>query len=73
MRVPGLGGVVDERFLQHRLRSTSLAGIIGGVLASCLFAYRFYVNHIWSWDLFAVAITIVVVKLTLMTWYWLTD
>ena len=68
-----LGRVVDERFLDHRLRSTSLAGIIGGLVAIFLFAYRFYWNHIWSWDLFAVAITIVGVKLTAVLWYRLTD
>ncbi len=73
MRVPLIGTVVDERFLQHRLRSTSLAGIVGGLLAICLFAYHFYVDHVWSWDLFAVAMTIVVVKLTVLTWYRLTD
>lgn len=73
MKVPVLGSVIDERFLTHRLRSTSLAGIIGGLVAIALFGYRFYVNHIWSWDLFTVAITIVVVKLTVMTWYRLTD
>ena len=68
-----LSKVVDERFLAHRRRSTSTAGVIGGVLAICLFAYRFYVDHRWSWDLFAVGLTIVVVKLALMTWYYLTD
>jgi hypothetical protein len=73
MKLPILGSVVDERFLNHRLRSTSLAGIIGGVLAILLFGYRFYVNHFWSWDLFTVAITIVSVKLTVLTWYRLTD
>ncbi len=41
-----LNRLVDERFLEHRRRSTSYAGIIGGVLAILLFAYRFYVNHI---------------------------
>lgn len=65
--------VVDERFLNHRLKSTSLAGIVGGVLASLLFAYRFYVNHFWSWDLLAVALTIVGVKMAMMCWYFLTD
>jgi hypothetical protein len=73
MKLPLLGGVIDERFLQHRLRSTSLAGIVGGVFAICLFAYRFYINHVWSWDLFAVALTFVGVKLTVMIWYRLTD
>ncbi len=73
MNIPILGRAVDERFLDHRLRATSLAGIIGGVLAICLFGYRFYVNHVWSWDLFAVAVTIVAVKLSVMAWYFLTD
>jgi hypothetical protein len=73
MKVPVLNAVVDERFLYHRLRSTSLAGIAGGVLAIALFAYRYYANHVWSWDLFAVGLTIVVVKLTAMAWYRLTD
>jgi hypothetical protein len=68
-----LSRVVDERFLDHRRRSTSLAGVIGGVLATCLFAYRYYVNHVWSWDLLAVALTFVAVKLAVMTWYYLTD
>jgi hypothetical protein len=73
MRIPILGITIDERFLDHRRRSTSLASIIGGLVAIGLFAYRFYVNGIWSWDLFAVAATIVVVKLAAMIWYYLTD
>jgi hypothetical protein len=73
MNVPHLGRAIDERFLTHRLRSTSIAGIIGGVTAILLFAYRYYINHIWSWDLFAVALTIVGIKLAAMTWYHFTD
>jgi hypothetical protein len=73
MNIPILGRRIDERFLNHRLRSTSLAGIVGGLTAIGLFLYRYNANHVWSWDLFAVAITIVVVKLAAMTWYLLTD
>ena len=68
-----LSRVVDERFLTHRRRSTSAAGVIGGALAASLFAYRYYADHVWSWDLLAVSLTVVVVKLSLMTWYVLTD
>ncbi len=68
-----LSKVVDERFLEHRRRSTSAAGVIGGVLAILLFAYRFYFSHRWSWDLFAVAMTIVGVKLAVMAYYRLAD
>ena len=73
MKIPILGREIDERFLNHRLRSTSLAGVIGGLVAVSLFGYRFYVNHVWSWDLFAVAATIVIVKLSVLAWYRLTD
>jgi hypothetical protein len=72
MKLPVIG-TVDERFLNHRLRSTSMAGVIGGVFAILLFAYRFYIDHVWSWDLFAVAMTIVGVKLAVMVWYRMTD
>ena len=64
---------IAERFLNHRLRSTSLAGIIGALTAIGLFTYRFYADHRWSWDLFAVGITFVGIKLAAMAWYALTD
>ena len=73
MNTPILGSTIDERFLQHRLRSTSLAGILGGALAIVLFGYRYYANDIWSWDLFAVGVTVVVVKVVAFLWYRITD
>lgn len=73
MKVPLLGSVIDERFLNHRLRSTSIAGVCGGILATVLFAYRYYIDHVVSWDLLAVSLTIVVIKLAVMIWYRLTD
>jgi len=65
--------VIDERFLTHRLRSTSIAGTVGGVLASVLWFYRYVVDHRLNWDLFAVAVTIAGVKVALMIWYRFTD
>jgi hypothetical protein len=73
MNIPILGRMVDERFFERRRRSTSLAGVIGGVLCIALFAYHYYIDHFWSWDLFIVALTIVGVKMAVMTWYLLTD
>jgi hypothetical protein len=73
MKIPILGKVIDERFLNHRLRSTSLAGIVGCVVAVGLFEYSYFVNRVWSWDLFAVAVTFVTVKLTVLAWYRLND
>ena len=59
MRIPLLGRVVDERFLNHRLRSTSFGGMAGTVVAVGLFEYRYFHDHFWSWDLLAVAVTVV--------------
>ena len=68
-----LGRVVDERFLTHRLKSTSAAGIAAALVALGIFAYRFYVRGVWSWDVLAVAMTFVGIKLALMAWYLFTD
>jgi hypothetical protein len=65
--------LVDERFLMHRLRSTSTAGIVGGVLADLLWLYHFVVHHQMRWDLFAVSVTFPAVKIALMMWYRFTD
>ena len=65
--------MIDERFLTHRLRSTSMAGILGGTVAISLFAYRYFHDQIWSWDLLTVGLTIAGVKLGLMIWYRITD
>ena len=73
MRIPILDAMVDERFLTHRQRSTSLASFAGVLVAVGLFWYRLFFNSFWSWDLLAVAIAMVVVKSALMVWYHLTD
>ena len=65
--------IVDERFLEHRRRSTSLAGIAGGVVATLLFAYHYYVDHVWKWELLAIALTVIVVKYALLLFYRLTN
>lgn len=73
MKIPLLGWQIDERYFTHRRRSTSSAGIASTAVALGLFAYRFYVDHVWSWDLAAVVATFIVLKLVLMTWFYLTD
>ncbi len=72
-RIPILGKFVDERFLEHRRRSSSMAGIFSALLAVALFEYRFFVDHILSWDLFAVALAFVVIKMSMFGWYRLKD
>jgi len=72
-RIPILRKVVDERFLNHRLRSGCFAGIAGGIVADGLLVYRHYVDHVWSWDLLVVLLTIMVVGLALLSWYLIAD
>ncbi len=72
-KVPVLGKFVDERFLEHRRRSSSIAGIAAALLAIALFEYRCFFNHIWSWDLLSVALVFVVLKMSLFTWFRLKD
>ncbi|HKA25087.1 MAG TPA: hypothetical protein VKF80_08910 [Candidatus Eisenbacteria bacterium] len=67
-----LSKFVDERFLEYRRRSTSLAGMAGAVVAWALFEYRYFFRHEWSWDLLAVLLAIALVKLGLMVWWYFT-
>jgi hypothetical protein len=73
LRIPLLKLPIDERFLNHRLRSTSLGGIAGGVLALGLFEYHLLRQHTYRWELLAVGGTMVVVKMAAMAWYHFTD
>ena len=68
-----LPGFVDERFLQHRRRASSNAGIACAVLALLIFAFRFYHDHVVSIDLITVFATFLTVKYTLFFWYRRTD
>jgi hypothetical protein len=72
-RVPFLGKFVDERFLEHRRRSTSVAGLAGALLAVTLFEYRLFHDHVIRWDLLAVVLLMVVVKMSMMLWYRFSD
>jgi hypothetical protein len=68
-----LGVKVDERFLDHRRRSSSLGGIAAAVLAIGLFEYHLIRQHVFRWELFAIGLTMVAVKLAAMAWYHFTD
>jgi hypothetical protein len=68
-----LPAFVDERFLKHRLRSTSSAGILSAVFALLLFMYRYYHDHVFSRDLLAVSVVFLIVKYSLLLWYRRTD
>ncbi len=67
------GITTDERFMEHRRRSTSLAGIVACLVAVAIFEYRLFHDRIWSWDVLTVALTFAVIKLSMMAWYRFTD
>jgi hypothetical protein len=72
-KIPFVGKFVDERFFEYRRRSTSLAGIFGAWVAVGIFEYRCFHDHFLSWDLLAVLIVMVTVKMAMMVWYRLND
>ena len=73
MRVPFLGQFVDERFLEHRRKASSVAGIITALLALVVFEYRLLRYGVFDWELAAVAVVFVAIKMGLFLWYRLHD
>jgi hypothetical protein len=67
------GVSIDERFLEHRRRSTSFAALAGAVVAGGLFEYRLIRYHQVVWELMAVLLAMVVVKFAVMAWFHFTD
>ena len=71
---PRIFGVsVDERFLDHRRRSSTLATIVGAVASGGLFEYHLIRQHRYDWEMAAVLLAMVATKLAAMTWYRFTD
>ncbi|MGA3081252.1 MAG: hypothetical protein ABSD44_07705 [Terracidiphilus sp.] len=68
-KVPILGQFVDERFLEHRRCSSSIAGFATVFVALGLWEYRLLVENIWDWELLVVIATFAVVKTSLFFWY----
>ncbi len=63
---------MDERFLDHRLRSTSLAGIVGGIILGAMILWDLHRTGEVRYDLFAVLGVMAVVKLGAMLYFRLT-
>ena len=70
---PSLPEFVDERFLDHRRRASSAAGIACAILAIVLAFFRWYRDRVVSLDLLAVVAVFIVVKYALFFWYRRTD
>jgi uncharacterized membrane protein YhhN len=72
-KIPVLGKLIDERFLSHRRRAQRIAGLTGFLVADVLYGYRYFVNHVRSWDLLAVVLSVAAVYLALIIWYLFTE
>lgn len=71
---PGrLGNVLDERFFDRRRRSSSVAGMVGAMVAGLLFFRHLVFEHVIAWELFAIVLSMAAVKMGLMAWYYFTD
>jgi hypothetical protein len=72
MKVPIIG-TIDERFLMHRLRSTSIGGLAAVLVTAGFFFYHLLFHHDIRWELFAIIATAAVVKIGVLIWYRLND
>jgi hypothetical protein len=72
-RIPILNRYVDERFLEHRRRSSSIAGFATLFLALGIFEYRLLVHNVVDWEMVAVMLTFAVVKTAMCVWYIIND
>lgn len=67
-----LGVAVDERFLDHRRRSSTFALAAGALVAGCLFEYHLIRDHRYEWELVAVLLAMLAVKFAALAWFRLT-
>jgi hypothetical protein len=49
-----LQALFDERFMAHRQRSTSIAGMASAALALVLFLWHLLAQGVYAWELLAV-------------------
>ena len=64
---------VDERFLLHRYKSTSHAGVLAAVFMAGWFFYDQIVNGVVRVDFLIVLSVMAVFKVLFMTWYHFQD
>lgn len=77
MKLPFIGTIpnrlIDERFLEHRRRSSTFAVMAGALLSGGLFEYHLVAQHRIDWELAAVLGGMVITKLSAFTWFRLHD
>jgi len=77
MKLPLIGTipnrVLDERFLDHRRRSSTFAMMAGALLSGGFLEYHLLAQHRIDWDLAIVLGGMVIAKFTAFTWFRLRD
>ncbi len=63
----------DERFQQHRFKSTSHAAVVGGALTGGWFLYGHFVHGHFRWDLMSILLAMALTKIAAMAYYRLRD
>jgi hypothetical protein len=61
--------LIDERYLMHRLKSTSLAGVAGALLMGGWFLYQHYAKDVTRWDLLVILMAMAAIKLGALLYY----
>lgn len=60
---------MDERYVLHRYKSTSHAGVVGGVLMGLWFLYENWAHHRLRWDIGAIMLVMALVKIGSLIYY----
>jgi hypothetical protein len=73
MKLPLIGTIpnriIDERFLDHRRRSSTFAMMAGAILSGGLFEYDLLRYHRFDWQLGAVLLGMIITKYSAFTWF----
>jgi hypothetical protein len=65
--------VIDERFIQHRYKSTSHAAVVAGLLLAFFSLRDFYTHGVVRWDLAATMGSMALTKIVALVYYRLND
>lgn len=63
------GIAVDERFLDHRRRSSTFALMAGAIVAGGLFEYQLIRYHRYDWEVLSILLAMLVAKFTALAWF----
>lgn len=63
------GRALDERYLLHRYKSTSHAGVVGGLALCGYFLYGQFAHDVLRYEFLAIAGLMALVKIVCLIWF----